>query len=76
MEPSSSRARVKPSPMPSPSTAEGSTRFLEAKASARARMMQLTTMSGIKTPSDLESSGKKACSSKSTAVTKPAMTMM
>jgi hypothetical protein len=51
MEPISIRASVKPNPMPMPSMAEASTPFFEANASARARMMQLTTMSGINRPS-------------------------
>ena len=38
--------QVKPIPMNSPSSAESSTGFLLAKDSARAKMMQLTTMSG------------------------------
>ena len=33
-----------------PSTALAKTPFLEAKASARARMMQLTTIRGMNTP--------------------------
>ncbi len=43
--------RVKPSPMPSPSASASGTVFLAAKASARPRMMQFTTMSGTKMPS-------------------------
>ena len=42
---------VKPRPMPRPSATEAATPFLAAKASARARMMQFTTMSGTKMPS-------------------------
>ena len=37
-------------------------------------MMQLTTISGMKTPSDFESAGMKACRSRSTIVTNPAIT--
>ena len=39
-------APVKPIPMPRPSTAEASTPFLLAKASALPRIIQLTTISG------------------------------
>jgi len=46
------RAKVKPSPIERPSIAEGSGGFFEANASARARMMQLTTISGMNSPSD------------------------
>ena len=42
---------VYPSPMPSPSSAESNTPFLLAKASARPRIIQFTTISGMKTPS-------------------------
>ena len=42
---------VKPNPMPIPSSAESATLFFEANASARPRMMQLTTISGMNTPS-------------------------
>ena len=45
-----------------------------AKDSARARMTQLTTMRGMNTPRLSAISGKKAWSSRSTMVTKPAMT--
>ena len=41
---------MKPSPMPMPSSSEAPRLFFEAKASARPRMMQLTTMSGMKMP--------------------------
>ena len=43
-------ARVKPRPMPRPSTAEARGPFLLAKASARASIMQFTTISGINMP--------------------------
>ena len=62
--------------MPRPSTTEGSGLFLEAKDSARAKMMQLTTISGMNRPSDAERSGRKASSSSCTMVTKVAMTTM
>ena len=41
---------VNPSPMPSPSKSEGSGVFLDANASARARIMQFTTIRGMKIP--------------------------
>lgn len=46
MAPMTISAPVKPAPMPSPSRADRPTLFLLAKASARPRMMQLTTISG------------------------------
>ena len=51
MEPRKVRDMVKPSPMPRPSAMASGTVFLAAKASARPRMMQFTTMSGTKMPS-------------------------
>ena len=53
-------APVKPSPILIPSSALGSGEFLAAKLSARARIMQLTTISGTNIPSDWESAGKYA----------------
>ena len=53
---------VKPSPMPRPSVMEASGLFLDAKASARAKMMQLTTISGINKPRLDARSGRKALS--------------
>ena len=50
--------------------------FLEAKPSARPRMMQFTTIRGMNTPRELDRAGTKAFSSRSTQVTKPAMTTM
>ena len=50
--------------------------FLEAKASARPRMMQLTTIRGMNTPRFSARAGTKAWSSRSTMVTKVAMTTM
>ena len=50
-------ASVKPRPMPTPSRIESSGEFFEAKASARPRMMQFTTISGMKTPSAPYSAG-------------------
>ena len=49
---------------------------MDAYASARPRMMQLTTISGMNRPSDADSEGMYACSSRSIMVTKPAMTVM
>ena len=51
-EPMTVSDRVKPRPMPMPSSTESNALFFEAKASARPRMMQFTTISGMKTPSD------------------------
>ena len=69
-------ARVKPRPMPSPSMMLGSGGFLNAKDSARAKMMQLTTIREMKTPSVSYRSGTKACMTISTIVTKVAMMMI
>lgn len=68
-------ARVKPSPMPSPSSMEASGGFLKAKDSARAKMMQFTTISDINTPSVSYRSGKNACITISTTVTNVAITI-
>ena len=57
MAPSTASAAVKPSPMPRPSAVEATRPFLEAKASARPRMMQLTTMRGMNTPRLSDSAG-------------------
>ena len=48
--------------------------FFWQNASARPMMMQLTTISGMNTPSASLSAGMNAWSSRSTIVTKPAMT--
>ena len=45
--PSRVRAMVKPNPMPMPSQMLARGLFLQAKASARPRITQLTTMSGM-----------------------------
>lgn len=50
MEPNTRRDSVKPSPIPNPSAKESMRGFFEAKASALPRMMQLTTIRGIKRP--------------------------
>ena len=55
-----SSASVKPSPIPTPSSADLKTVFLPANISALPRMMQLTTISGRKTPSDLSRAGTNA----------------
>jgi hypothetical protein len=49
--PTAVRESVKPKPIPTPSSTESSGVFFEAKASARPRIMQFTTISGMKTPS-------------------------
>ena len=72
----SASASVKPMPVPSPSASESITPFLQANASARPRMMQFTTISGMKMPSDSESAGRYACISRSTAVTNVATITM
>ena len=43
-------ANVYPRPIPKPSKAESKTPFLLAKASARPKMIQLTTINGMNTP--------------------------
>ena len=48
--PSNVSAQVKPSPIPNPSKSEGIAVFLAAKASARPRMIQFTTIKGMKSP--------------------------
>ena len=48
--PSKVSAQVKPRPMPRPSKSEGMAVFLAAKASARPRMIQFTTISGMNRP--------------------------
>ena len=47
------RESVKPSPIPIPSKAESRTPFLFANISALPRMIQLTTIRGRNTPSEL-----------------------
>ena len=61
-------ASVKPKPIPIPSKADLPTLFFEANASARPKMMQFTTMSGMKMPNDFEIAGANAFSAISTAV--------
>ena len=46
IRPMATSAPVKPAPIPSPSRADSPTLLREAKASARPRMMQLTTIRG------------------------------
>lgn len=53
---------------------EASGGFLEAKDSARAKMMQLTTISGMKSPRLCDSEGRNASRSSCTMVTNVAMT--
>ena len=50
-------ASMKPIPEKKPSATEGSGLFFEAKLSALARIMQLTTIRGMKTPRDADSDG-------------------
>ena len=70
------RESVKPMPLPRPSARESTTPFFEANASARPRMMQFTTISGMKMPSEAERSGRYACIKRSMAVTNVAMMTM
>jgi hypothetical protein len=70
------KTHVYPSPIPNES-AMTETRFcFEAKASTRPIMMQLTTISGMKTPMLFERSGKYAFITRSTIVVNAAITMM
>ena len=63
-------------PMPMPSMAESTTVFLQANISARPRMMQLTTISGMNTPIASYRLWVKACITIWTMVTKLAMMTM
>ena len=74
--PISVSASVKPTPMPSPSNTDASTPFLLANASARARMMQFTTISGMKMPRLSYKSGRYACIRSCTIVTNVQMITM
>ena len=50
MEPNTRSDSVKPNPIPNPSATESTRGCFEAKASALPKMMQLTTIRGIKRP--------------------------
>jgi len=50
MPPRTARERVKPIPIPKPSAKARRMGFFDAKASARPRMTQFTTISGMKSP--------------------------
>ena len=65
-------ASVNPSPIPSPSKMEITGAFLEAKLSARPKMIQFTTIRGIYTPKDSDKAGIYAFNKNSTIVTKEA----
>jgi hypothetical protein len=67
---------VKPIPMPIPSKMESQTGFRFAKDSARAMIMQFTTINGMNKPNDSSNAGKKAFKINSIMVTNPAMTVM
>lgn len=67
-------AKVKPIPIPMPSNIESKTEFLLAKASARPKTMQFTTIKGIKIPKLDDNAGTKPCITKSTMDTKVAIT--
>ena len=68
--------RVNPRPIPIPSNREATGEFLAAKASARPRIIQLTTISGINNPSDASISGRYALITICRIVTKAAITTM
>ena len=57
-----------------PSKKDAATVFFWQNASARPMMMQLTTIRGMNTPRASLSAGTNACRSRSTMVTKPAIT--
>ena len=67
-------ATVKPKPIPIPSNIESKGLFFDAKASARASIIQFTTISGIKSPRDLSRLGTNAFKIICTIVTKLAIT--
>ena len=67
------RVAVKPIPIPKPSKMLGTTEFLEANISARAKIIQFTTISGKNIPSDLSIAGAKAFTNICTTLTKPAI---
>jgi hypothetical protein len=67
---------VKPNPIPIPSNNDATGEFLAAKASARPRITQFTTISGMKRPSDESMSGRKALMTSCRIVTKAAITTM
>ena len=73
---SMNNAKVKPKPMPKASRIEYQRPFLLANASALPSIMQFTTISGINMPNAAFNSGEKALISRSTIVTKVAITTM
>ena len=75
-KPRTVRAKVKPIPIPMASTAEAVRLFFEAKASARPKMRQFTTIRGMKIPNCSYRTGMKASNTISTMVTKEAMIMI
>src|SRR3990170_735052 len=75
-DPRSIRTIVKPIPIPRPSAVDLRGPFLDAKASALARTIQLTTIRGINIPRAWCSSGVKAAIIRSVIVTKEAITIM
>ena len=66
------RPTVNPRPIPIPSKADSTGPFFAAYASARPRIIQFTTISGIKIPSDSYRLGIYACRSSCTIVTREA----
>ncbi len=73
-EPSKVKANVNPNPMPMPSNNESDTLCLEAKASARPKIIQLTTINGMNIPSDESNAGKYALITNCKIETKAAIT--
>ena len=69
-------ARVNPIPIPRPSRIAGNTLFFWANASALPRIIQFTTIRGMKIPKVLYKSGVKAFITRSTTVTNDAMIRM
>ncbi len=67
---------MKPRPVPAASRIARPTGCLDANASCRPRIMQLTTMSAMKAPSARWISGTTAFSTRSAIVTKVAITRM
>ncbi len=69
-------AKVNPNPIPIPSIIDAIGEFFCAKASARPKIIQFTTIRGINTPKALYKSGVNAFITKSTIVTNEAITMI
>ncbi len=72
--PSNVRATVNPRPMPTPSIMLSKAPCLQAKASARPKITQFTTMSGIYSPSEAFTAGRYAAKHICSTVTNEAIT--